>query len=445
MKRLSSLFGTLLGLLALAALVMVLVTTRQTLPKGPQPASQGLQSPIQPPTPPRATPTPPPATPTPPRATPTPALPVVPWPIAPPYTPPPGWTHITLDQIEFGDPTVVFTTTRPLKILQWLPDNRRLLLEFGVGDADIVTLDTTRGEVTYYASRPENDLAPVWVNKVNGIVYQFCPSNRPCEVRFVRAGQKPRTLSQGGTRLAVHQPSGRVLVAGPQTPLLAVDLVEGRRVAPPVLLTPAPERAPFFIGRWSDYVSVDPRGRWLAHIWGNVDGVHIDITNITTGRAHPVRIWDEEMEMLSGEGGFKWRPGASVWSPGGRYLAVIVEGWVNLLMTSKIAVIEPESGTWHWLDIPSRFVDEIDWAPDERHMLVKAGHERDDNGNMMPNAFWLIDTETTNVRRFNSFRIKYPTSGGAFMAWSPNGMKIAWIRNVSRGIGILTARFVTQR
>jgi len=61
MKRILKLFGTLLGLLALAALVVILTTTLRDLRASPQPASQVFQSPIETPTQP---PYPPPGTPT---------------------------------------------------------------------------------------------------------------------------------------------------------------------------------------------------------------------------------------------------------------------------------------------------------------------------------------------------------------------------------------------
>ncbi len=59
MRRMLKLFGSLLGLVALAALVLVLTIAFRQLRGEEQPASQLFQSPIQTPTPPRATPTPP--------------------------------------------------------------------------------------------------------------------------------------------------------------------------------------------------------------------------------------------------------------------------------------------------------------------------------------------------------------------------------------------------
>ena len=442
MRRILKLFASLLGLLALAALVMVLVTTFRELRGEPQAASQLFQSPIQSPTPPRATPTPPQATPTPPRATPTPELPVVPWPTAPPYTPPPGWVNVTLDQIQFGQPTVVFTSTQLIKIIQWLPDNRRLLLELGVGNARMITLDTTSGDVAEYAYRPENDIAPVWVDKANGIAYQFCPSNRPCEVRFTRAAQEPRTLAEGGTRLAVHHPTGRILVSGPRTPLLAIDPLHARRVAPPVVIPRAPERAPFFVGRWSDYVSVDPRGRWLAHVWGDQNGIHVDVVDIGGRGLRTVRIWDREMEMLSGEGGFRWRPGATVWSPGGRYMAVIMEGWVNLLMVSRVAIVDPENGTWRWLDLPSRFVDEVDWAPDGRHMLI-VGADLATGEHM--NTLWVVDTMSGNYRRPNELPQGGMLVPGWSIAWAQNGKLLAIFGGIPNANAVLVTKVSISR
>jgi len=63
MRRILKFFGSLLGALALAALVIILAMTFQSLKGEPQSASSLFQSPIKTPTPPHATPTPPAAIP----------------------------------------------------------------------------------------------------------------------------------------------------------------------------------------------------------------------------------------------------------------------------------------------------------------------------------------------------------------------------------------------
>jgi len=121
MKRILKLFGTLLGLLALAALVVVLTTTLRDLRASPQPASQVFQSPIETPTQP---PYPPPETPTP-VETPTP-------------TPPGLWRaeniqitrrgHLAVPSKFLGRPKARFTHAL------FAPDSSRLLIEFLTGE-----------------------------------------------------------------------------------------------------------------------------------------------------------------------------------------------------------------------------------------------------------------------------------------------------------------------
>lgn len=82
-----------------------------------------------------------------------------------PYAPPPEWTDATLDQIRFGEPRVVLTDTHLIKVIAWLPDNQRLLLELGTDEPvvnfRIVTLDVVTGESVEYGRRPEREIPPI--------------------------------------------------------------------------------------------------------------------------------------------------------------------------------------------------------------------------------------------------------------------------------------------
>jgi len=437
MRRLKGLLTGTLGLAALAAFVLVvalllgglsqrgavpIVTPPPTRPATPTVVPTRITPPpLQTPTQPAS----PLLTPTPPRATPSPP---VPWPTAPPYTPPPGWTNVTLDRIHSGEPTVVLTHTALIKVIEWLPDSQRLLLELGTGEFPltnrIITLDVVTGGVVEYGRRLDRDIAPVWVEQAQGVVFDFWIPDSPPELRFGRAVGQVRILDQADAYPAVHRPSGRVLYVPIGATLQAREVASGQAVPPPFQA----ELLPFGVLR------ADPQGRWLVSLWRRLErqGV-VYLADMSQGTMRQIELSDPRQPYS------EWWSREAVWSPDGQRLAVIMGWWWNRLRASKVAILEPESGNWHWLNLPSQFVDEVDWAPDGRHLLVKAGYEYDAQSQPLPNAFWLVDATTGDFHPFNLFSLQYPSSGNYFMAWSSDGKRLAWVRGIPGGLGVLVS------
>lgn len=149
MRQTLKLFGSLLGLLALAVLVVVLTTTFQSLEKS-QPGSALFQSPIETPTPP---PYPLPRTPTPPYSTAT-ALPTsqVATPQPPHITPIGGEGTPTPKPSEFGTPLgIPAPTATPLRasrttdLAPELPDNEKVFVYIQHSDRTIELFLIRRG------------------------------------------------------------------------------------------------------------------------------------------------------------------------------------------------------------------------------------------------------------------------------------------------------------
>jgi Tol biopolymer transport system component len=156
------------------------------------------------------------------------------------------------------------------------------------------------------------------------------------------------------------------------------------------------------------------------------------LADMSQGTVRPIELSDPRQPYS------EWWSNEAAWSPDGQRLAVIMGWWWNRLRASKVVILEPESGNWHWLDLPSQFVDEIAWAPDGRHLLVKAGYEYAQS-QPLPNAFWFIDATTGDFQPINLFALQYPSSGDYFMAWSSDGKRLAWVRGIPGGLGVFVS------
>ena len=446
MRRLKGLLTGTLGLAALAVFVLAVVLLFGGLSR------RGTASTVTPPTtptrpatptvvptritpPPMQTPTSPASplpTPTPPRATPSPP---VPWPTAPPYTPPPDWTNVTLDRIRFGEPTVVLTHTNLIKVIEWLPDSRRLLLELGTGEFPltnrIVTLDVITGEMVEYGRRTSRDIAPLWVEQAQGVVFDFWISDSPPELRFGRAMGQVRTLDQADARPTVHRPSGRLLYVPVGATLRAREVASGQAVPPPFQA----ELLPF--GK----LRADPQGRWLISLWGRggpwgPGGLHLADMSRRTVRQIDLR--DPAQPFIN------WWPFDAVWSPDGQQAALVLAQGENLVLASKLAILDPETGRWRWLDLPPQFVTEVDWAPDGR-IVILMGSDLVYGSSFANDSVWFVDTATGEYRNLNLLPPQTSLGWGWNLAWSPDGRYVAWIRAIPGEGGLAISPITLQR
>jgi Tol biopolymer transport system component len=114
---------------------------------------------------------------------------------------------------------------------------------------------------------------------------------------------------------------------------------------------------------------------------------------------------------------------AARWSPDGRYLAIIRGQGGFPLQSTELAVIDAATGKLYILT-PSQiesghYVRDIEWAPDNRHILTTYAFNEQANGMLFLND--VVSGQI--VRVLPSFRF----SAGVVeenLAWSPDGSKI---------------------
>jgi len=341
------------------------------------------------------------------------------------------WEMATLDQIRFGEPRVVFTNTGLIKIHDWLPDNRRLLLE--VEDPKrqdpaihyrIVTLDLPTGEITEYGRRRDWDASPVWLEKARGVAFTIWNTwaGESPQVHLGFAGGQVRVLDRHAyASLAADPQTGNLFYLKQEDPtntLQVVDVAQGLTVASPLRQDNLP---------WGE-LRVDPTGQWLASFRGRLSHAPLHLAN-----RHKTNVTRVEFDS--------WWPLDGTWSPDGRRLALVLGNGDMLISISKLALLNPETLKWQFINLPAQFITELEWGPSSRFLLVRGvplGFTPAD-----PYEFWLVDVMLGTFKKVSYFPPntfpEYP-----FMAWSRTG-QLAWLKGVNGGFQLVTTQVSAGR
>ena len=428
MKRILKLLGSLLGLLALVALVIALTTTFQNLRGESQPAAQLFQSPIETPTQP---PYPPPATPTPagPPATPTPtSIPrcIFTGRTAPiePATP--------LKAYRFSEPRVVLTHTSAIGIAGWLPDGQQLLITRdipGTNRNTIDVVDVRTGGLSTYAEREGSNGKPVWLPALRAVAYTTLVEQYPELWISYGTPQQVERLVPDAWGLAVG-PDGKSLWyftrANADRP--QVLNVETRAVQPApldlaLLRYPKPglewamrNRLPPFRMLWH------PDGSQMllySQFWTFLFDTRTNqVCELGLGEYIP-----ERMDIPP------WAIEAK-WSPNGRYLAFITTDSLNApLRRTELTILDMNTGERRTLspgpDIePGRhYVWDIAWAANSQQLIALAQTETIQGRPIQ--KLYLIDSHTGDSLQVMPDVLGGGTSEGWQLAWSSDGQTLA--------------------
>lgn len=444
MKRILKFVGSLLGLLALAALVIALTTTFRNLKGESQPASSLSQSPIQTPTQP---PYPPPATSTPsgPSATPTTAPMQVPLcafasrkvPVEP--APP-------LDAYQFSNPKVVLTNKYGMTIQGWAADNNRLLVVRNGVPQKLDVFDSRTGEVTTYAER-EQDGPAFWLrdrrNKKEVVAYMV--RKTVVDQQGVSRFQHEVWMSQEPGKRSQHLftfPQKRWTLASTIESGTAIDpatdsliLFNGVKTQKPdfspvvsqVFQTISLPADPFAWHSAEDdgrpsrpsplSAANQPGGEFVA-VYGYP---HLFLYDVN---AHQPCVVD--LGRPPGEGGSNY-PLSLAWSPDGRFLAMIVtsDDPRELLHYSHLEVLDTTQGMIHRIDLPARIVTEMAWAPNSRQILI-LGQVAISHTGLSVEKLYLSDALSDAYRTvLPDWSLAGGGPWGTNMAWSPDGNLLA--------------------
>ena len=441
MKRLVNIAGGLLGLLALGALVVVLALTFRGLQKEAKPASQLFQSPIQTPTQP---PYPPPATPTPSGPPSTPTTTPVRVPICT-FTSrtAPTETGSSLDAYRFSAPKVVLTNKNGMSIWGWAPDGRRLLVVRNGIPQKLDVFDAQSGEVITYAKREHSGPAFwLWDRRDKRAVVAYMVRKTIVDQQGVGRFQHEMWISKGPGKNPQHLftfPKKRWVKVSTIESGTAIDPATGSLILFNGIKAQKPDFSPVvsqvfhiislpadpFAWRTAEdrvkpsrpsplSAAKQPGGGFVA-VYGYP---HLFLYNVNTHQPCVVNLGHAPGPIY---------PLHVVWSPNGRFLAMIVtaDDPRELLHSSRLEVLDTIHGAIHRIDLPVRIVTEIAWAPNSRQILI-LGQTNISHTGLSVEKLYLSDASSGVYRAvLPDWSLAGGGPWGTNMAWSPDGNLLA--------------------
>jgi len=402
----------LLLLLALAAGAAWLIA--QSRPRPPQPAGSPLPTPtpVRSPTPTQralqATPTS--------KALPAPTG--TSSPIFPTSTPP----GISPSSYMFGEPQVVLTHTTGIRIAGWLPDSRRLLISRDIpkgGGEVIETFDIQTKDIQRYGKRIPSDAKPVWLIAAGRPAWGELTSDRrwvlrigspdPGDGEIVASDLESMYLAAntGGQQILFFAKSDR------ERPQVFDSIEKRSHLAPFVIPATPPQPRP--LSPWlSPYRAVWQPDDTRVAIY---NGAAFYVADLSTGRVQAIDLGQRA------EYGNYWVLYA-VWSPNGRYLALIVAaGDMGQVYREELRMLDLTTGavTVIGKEIPNP--SETAWAPDSQHLVVLGwpGPERPTD---VRAGLYLVDTRIGSVQRVLPdwlFSLADYSIQGGGLSWSSGG------------------------
>ena len=161
---------------------------------------------------------------------------------------------------------------------------------------------------------------------------------------------------------------------------------------------------------WKYDTAVSPDGRW--QVVYNCE--HFLLVNSERGTIRKIDLGTEVIE-----GQFpRWALDAQ-WSRDGQQLAVVYTFGDFLPRITGLLILDPWEGRVRKIERPPGLLfSEVDWVPEERHLLV-SGLEAMGEGIFLP-RMWLVDVKMGRIRELDLpvARSGDPRGGAA---WSPDG------------------------
>ncbi len=356
-----------------------------------------------------------PPTPTPtltPTLTPTPTPPFSPLP-----TPTPA-PNLTLDDYQFGAPTVVLTDTQNLEVQEWLPD----------GQWALINLDNRHGGVRLFKPAT-HEVRPLLDSDFGGYKAVWLASTQQFAV--TSAGDHTATLSFVG----LAGPPAKLVTQGNFT-----DQIAGHNNR--VMVVPFRQEAPLFFDGTGNPVTLPPLNLHTYGInapLGSIGGIvrwhptepnviisdqgGFIIFNTETGVVQPYNLHlpKDPLSPPVESDGDPWAFDAQ-WSPDGLTIAIAhVEGDLPFRNGTRLVLLNVATGNLQWVQLPRFFyADDIAWAPNSRQLLV-AGK---DNSSLPVRKFvlYLVDLTSGEFRLLDSFTNLLVTGWiDDSLAWSSDG------------------------
>ncbi|MEK6752904.1 MAG: hypothetical protein AABZ00_11645 [Chloroflexota bacterium] len=352
------------------------------------------------------------------------------------------------EEYTFSEPQVVLTTPYNVyDIIEWLPDNQRVLLTHELPPDNIhftqqaiELYNPSTGETQVYATRNridqimQIDQTPLWQSRLNAVIY---PSVR---ILVVDDNGKRKLTYQAW--VSYGDPDSAQMIADNllQLPLAIksdhseiIYLLDRQLSRRNGLLEELPPIS-FDLDQW-DYAKAQRQNTPLSYkmIWqpdtsqiflysrGDLGGGYTFILNANTGKVCDLN--------LDG-----WARKAR-WSPNGRYLTILRLRGTTPVDSTDLAVLDAFTGNLYTIGVVPQeivgkhYVDDFVWAPDNHHLLAVGsvfpfsyGNQADSNSEH--HELYLVDFisgQSKNILPEYRFNV---SSTNDNLAWSSDGSKV---------------------
>jgi len=314
-------------------------------------------------------------------------------------TPLPTAPVSALDNIQIGEPRVVFTHSSVIGVIEWLPNSQEVLLTLQQPDVlteTIELLNIASGQRRFLAARPAEESRPVWLDGPNQVAYAMYPDTAQTDHEVRIAGP--------GNSLNVHRPAnvGKInaAISGRGDRLLVVEQNRAR-----ILKVSANHQATeesvidlkkdgFEPENWRTRFRTEwsPSGEKVALY----DTQGFAILDLPSGQLRRYNLGEEHSEAYGY--GPRWVYNAR-WSPKGERIALIttVSERISLFRYTDLTILNVLTGKFVNTKI-GQYVTDVTWDPRGRFMatLINIG-QRDGAG---LEGIFLVDGTNGEYRQF---------------------------------------------
>ena len=321
-----------------------------------------------------------------------------------------------LEAYVFSEPQVVLTHTVAIKIVEWLPDNQRLLIKRQISDQTsreyIEVFDTQTGEIQRYGETRYSGAEPIWLQAEQAVAYiDFTPDDQ--RTLYISRGEQAIENVDSNVigRHLARMANGRQVIyfdATTRGQPQMFDLVQTRKASFRTDL-----RLPAIEATLPDYraqyrIAVHPNETQIAFYNNSA----FYLSDIASGQ-----VCEIDLGMHSGRK--QWALSAH-WSPDGRYLAAFVVIGKPIVPFIHLTLVDMLTGEQHLIDMNNDHLYALAWAPSSRDFLLLGQDPETEHRHEL----YLVDAVTGNTRLVLE---NYPFMYTAFhgVVWSSTGQTIA--------------------
>ena len=332
-------------------------------------------------------------------------------------------------RFHFSEPQQIFTSAYPASISDISQDAQRVLLQLHTNDSNfynqIVSVDIPTGQVTTYGQREyvggwHIDQLPTWIDSVNAVAYNYTDfdfttfnNQAEPELRVAYEDHTNTVVDMGEFYLAsLSSNSYLYYLKSSESPLLKIfDVAQRQNVFQN------------YAGLRSGKLRLNQQGTQIV----SVQDTSFQILDLQSGSINEISIDTILMQKPNlclhdnPEAGLRADISDVQWSKSGQKQAVIIDCVAQLLVANQLLVFDSTNQTWQMIDSPTRFIEQVNWLNDDRHLILTGAKSID--GNYAVTVF-LLDTVSMKQLQPSQLPADALISPGEGVRLSPNGKRL---------------------